>query len=111
MVLTSRNDRHKISSTLFLRKTVSLQISGKGCASCVARIERRLKAIDGVKEARVNLATEKAAIIYDPDVVKEKNFGQVIEDLGYQVSPIEEKKEKLTIAIGGITCAAFVNSI
>ena len=44
---------------------VELPIEGMTCASCAARIERRLNKLDGVS-ASVNYATEKAAVEYDP---------------------------------------------
>jgi len=41
---------------------VELAIEGMTCASCVGRVERALKAVPGVDEAIVNLATERATI-------------------------------------------------
>ena len=38
----------------------SLEITGMTCASCVRRIEKKLIRLDGVDDARVNLATEVA---------------------------------------------------
>ena len=46
----------------------SFPIEGMTCASCAARIERKLNKLDGVT-ATVNYATEKAAVDYDPAVV------------------------------------------
>ncbi|MBI2034270.1 MAG: cation transporter, partial [Candidatus Levybacteria bacterium] len=42
-------------------------IKGMHCASCVKVTERALKKVPGVKEAVVNLATEKATVTYDQD--------------------------------------------
>ncbi len=92
-------------------QTASLQIQGMSCASCVARIEKTLKALSGVKDASVNLATEKAAILYDPKIIQEDDFIRAVEDLGYHVPQKSEKAEKLNISVGGITCAACVNRI
>ncbi|MFC0254032.1 heavy metal translocating P-type ATPase [Massilia consociata] len=39
-----------------------LRIEGMTCASCVARVEKALRAVPGVEEAAVNLATEKASV-------------------------------------------------
>ena len=39
-----------------------LSVQGMTCASCVARVERALKAVPGVSQASVNLATEKAHV-------------------------------------------------
>ena len=79
------------------------------CASCAARIERGLKAVAGVEEAHVNLATEKAEIVFNPAKVDDKALVQTIQDLGYQVVPPRE--DKLTISVGGMTCAACVNRV
>ncbi len=43
-------------------RTISLSIKGMSCASCVGRVERTLKALPGVAEATVNLATERAIV-------------------------------------------------
>ena len=42
-------------------RTVSLSIGGMTCASCVARVEKKLGKLDGVS-ASVNLATESARV-------------------------------------------------
>ena len=39
-----------------------LSVEGMTCASCVARVERALGKLDGVVEANVNLATERATV-------------------------------------------------
>ena len=43
-----------------------LPIEGMTCASCVARVERALKAVPGVEEAHVNLVTGRASVTFDP---------------------------------------------
>ncbi|MCC6916666.1 heavy metal translocating P-type ATPase [Nitrosomonas sp.] len=43
--------------------TVELAVEGMTCASCVARLERALKAIPGVTDATVNLAAERATVL------------------------------------------------
>ena len=96
------------SKTQLLNKT-HFSISGMTCASCAARIERGLKAVAGVEEAHVNLATEKAEIVFNPVKVDDKALVQTIQDLGYQVVPPRE--DKLTISVGGMTCAACVNRV
>ncbi|MBM4331699.1 MAG: copper-translocating P-type ATPase [Deltaproteobacteria bacterium] len=89
---------------------VSLPVTGMTCASCAGRIERGLSSLEGVKKANVNLATERATVEYDPRVLEKEGIIQAIEDLGYGVSkPVEE--EKLSISIGGMTCAACVNRV
>ncbi len=43
-------------------RTVTLRVEGMECASCSARVERVLSRLDGVAEAGVNLATERATV-------------------------------------------------
>jgi Cu+-exporting ATPase len=60
---------------------VDLQIGGMTCASCAARIEKKLNKIDGVT-ATVNFATEKARVDYVGDVSPEE-LVETIEQAGY----------------------------
>ena len=45
--------------------TLTLPIDGMTCASCVARVEKALARVPGVREAHVNLATEQASLALD----------------------------------------------
>ena len=51
--------------------TVELSIDGMTCASCAARVEKKLNKLDGVT-ATVNFATEKARVEYGGDVTPEQ---------------------------------------
>ncbi len=82
-------------------KQINMQVGGMTCAACSARVERGLKKIDGVSEASVNLATEKALVVYDPARVGKERFIEAIQNMGYTV-----KTERVTIPVGGMTCAA-----
>ncbi|PWW17538.1 Cu+-exporting ATPase [Cytobacillus oceanisediminis] len=82
-------------------KEVQLPISGMTCAACSSRIEKGLNKLDGVQEANVNLALEKASVKYNPDVTSVEAFEKKIEDLGYAV--VSEKAE---FELLGMTCAA-----
>ena len=60
---------------------IELKIGGMTCASCAARIEKRLNKLDGV-EATVNYATEKAVVSFPPEFHAEDLVAQV-ESAGY----------------------------
>ena len=64
-----------------------LPIEGMTCASCVNRIERFLKRTDGVVEASVNLATERATVRVDPTVAGRAELVSAVESAGYDVRP------------------------
>jgi len=66
---------------------LSLAIEGMTCASCVNRIERFLRKADGVIDANVNLATERATVRFDPTVAGRTELVKAIEAAGYDVRP------------------------
>lgn len=83
-----------------IKKTFSLK--GMHCASCVRVTERALKKVPGVKDAVVNLATEKATVTYDEknctpqqlaDSIKKTGYTLQIEQLGEDIEVKEKKKE------------------
>ncbi len=63
------------------RESVELDISGMTCASCAARIEKKLNKLDGV-QASVNYATEKARVLYPP-LLRVEDLIQVVANTGY----------------------------
>ncbi len=84
----------------------SLPIRGMTCASCVAHVERALKAVPGVSLVSVNLATETASIDFDSAIASPQILAQAIEKGGYEI-PIQTH----TLHIGGMTCASCVNHV
>ncbi|WP_327677379.1 heavy metal translocating P-type ATPase [Streptomyces sp. NBC_00467] len=56
-----------MTTTVTETAEVELAIGGMTCASCAARIEKKLNRMDGVR-ATVNYATEKAKVVYDSDL-------------------------------------------
>ena len=54
-----------LTSTSVPGALVELPVEGMTCASCVGRVERALKKVPGVRDAVVNLATEKASLSLD----------------------------------------------
>lgn len=76
-------------------------IVGMHCASCVRVIEKSLNRTSGVKEANVNLATEKATVTYESDICSEDQLESAVSNVGYKIitkddtiSPDLEKEQK-----------------
>ncbi|NIN69753.1 MAG: heavy metal translocating P-type ATPase [Anaerolineae bacterium] len=72
---------------------VELPITGMTCANCVQTVERALRKVDGVLEANVNLATEKATVEYIPSVVNLRTLTKAVEEAGYGVIVVEDEVE------------------
>ena len=73
------------------RGKISLSVTGMTCAACARRVEKALSGTDGVLAAKVNLATEKAAVEYDPSSVSTEELAGVVEGVGYGVVPEDEE--------------------
>ncbi len=81
--------------------TITLDVEGMTCASCVGRVERALKAVSGVSSATVNLATERAEI--SGASLDRAALVQAVEDVGYDVA-----SPPVDLEIEGMTCASCV---
>ncbi len=69
-----------------------MPVDGMSCASCVARIEKALAAMDGVVSASVNLASGKASVGYIPGAVSVEDLIRTVNGLGYRASsPVREE--------------------
>ena len=70
------------------REEVTLGVTGMTCASCVRRIEKAFSRTPGVHEASVNLATEKATVVFDPTVAGLDQLTAAVEQAGYGVGAL-----------------------
>ncbi|WP_249012053.1 cation-translocating P-type ATPase [Conexibacter sp. DBS9H8] len=65
--------------------TVELELDGMTCASCAARIEKRLNRLEGVS-ASVNYASEQASVAFDPERASVSALIAAVEAAGYHAA-------------------------
>ncbi len=70
--------------------SVELSVQGMTCASCVGRVEKSLRAVKGVKEATVNLATERATV---RGTAGAEDLITAIEKIGYEASLVDNQSQ------------------
>ncbi len=70
----------------------TLDLQGMHCASCVGRIERSLKKVAGVEDAAVNLATNRARVLYDPALATPASLIAAVEKSGYAAAPVADAR-------------------
>ena len=75
-------------------REVIIPIEGMTCAACSRAVDRAINKLEGVKEGSVNLATEKARVIYDPQTTRLSDIRDAIVKAGYK--PLEIKAESQT---------------
>ena len=88
----------------------SYQLGGVSCQVCVNKIEKKLKKLEGTKEAIVNLSTEKLSIDYDENILNENTIKETVTKLGYEIEEIQDLKE-VELDIDGISCQMCVSKI
>ncbi len=70
--------------------SVTIPIGGMTCAACAQRVEKVIKKQNGVTAVSVNIATEKATVSYDPQVIRLSEIRQAIEESGYKALELEK---------------------
>jgi Cu+-exporting ATPase len=84
---------------------LTFKVDGMTCASCVSRVEKALKAVPGVENVSVNLATEKATVRATPGISLD-SLSAAVEKAGYGVPG-----ETVSLSISGMTCASCVGRV
>ena len=69
-------------------------IKGMHCASCVRVIERALSKVEGVSEAKVNIASEKAYVSYDSSKVTDEKITSTVANAGYQAVNAQDNSDQ-----------------
>jgi Cu+-exporting ATPase len=87
-------------------KKVEFPVTGMSCASCVARVEKGLSKMEGIADVKVNFASEKATVTFDPTHVHLGDLIGTVKDLGYEAG-----MEKVTLPIHGMSCASCVKKV
>ena len=85
---------------------LTLDIEGMTCAACSTRLEKALTRADGVREASVNLATERAVVTIDAGATDLPAVAEAVSRAGFAVGT-----ETLSFAVEGMTCAACAGRV
>ena len=80
--------------------TRALGITGMTCASCVRRVEKSLTRVPGVREASVNLATERATVVSDPATASLEQLKTAIQQAGYGAYEVEGSAADASVPVG-----------
>lgn len=101
-------------------RTIQVRITGMTCAACSNSVESALNSVNGVLRASVALLQNRADVVFDPNLVKDEDVKNAIEDAGFEAEILPEPGTFGTkphgalvgqFTIGGMTCAACVNSV
>ncbi|MBI2590856.1 MAG: copper-translocating P-type ATPase, partial [Candidatus Blackburnbacteria bacterium] len=101
-------------------ETKTFKISGMHCASCVRLIEKRLLKLEGISEAVVNFATEKARVTFDPGKISEEELCKAVAEIGYKAvldqqksmdAEEEVKRKELAKLLRKVAIALFAGAL
>ena len=97
-------------------RTQAFAVEGMDCADCAAKLESRLKRLDGVTEARVDFALARLTVSYSPARVPEASLRAAAGELGYRLSGerrrerrfwLSDRRAITTLASGVLVIAGF----
>lgn len=98
-------------------REVILPISGMSCASCANAVEKAISKLEGVNEVSVNLATEKARIVYSSSTTGISEIKDVVSKAGYKALEIEageqvdRERERREQEIGSLRRRLMISAI
>ena len=85
---------------------IILPVKGMSCASCAARIEKKVGELNGIHDVSVVFGSEKASVVLDPSTTSIEEVLQAIDKLGFEVP-----QNKMTFPVEGMTCASCVSRV
>jgi Cu+-exporting ATPase len=86
--------------------SIDIPIQGMTCASCVGRVEKAIRSVEGVTAANVNLATERAHVEFASSGTHPTAVADAIRAAGYEPS-----ETTIELKIDGMTCASCVTRV
>ncbi|KAF0909117.1 hypothetical protein E2562_031623 [Oryza meyeriana var. granulata] len=101
-------------------RRVQVRVTGMTCSACTGAVEAAVSARRGVRGVAVSLLQSRARVVFDPVLAKTEDIIGAIEDAGFEAellpdSTVSQPKPQNTLSgqfrIGGMTCAACVNSV
>lgn len=68
-----------------MKAHAQIDLHGLDCASCVPRIEKQLKRVQGIEDARVSYLLNRLCVTFDPSKINRSEIEAAIERLGYRL--------------------------
>jgi Cu+-exporting ATPase len=84
-------------------------VEGMHCASCVARVEKQVSAIDGVSSVAVSINNQSMRVVINDESLIDEIIKKV-SDIGYQAK-LEDTSKEISVRVKGITCSNCVKTI
>ena len=88
-----------------LDQRLVIPVEGMTCASCVGRVEKGIRAVAGVRDVSVNLATNRATVDLDAGHTPEPILAAI------RKAGFETRDESAELSVQGMTCASCVGRV
>lgn len=83
-------NKDTVSTDTSPTREIDFYVKGMSCAACSKAAERSLNKTSGITSASVNIATEKACVVYNPDLCSLEDMKKSIEGAGFKLVTNEE---------------------
>ncbi len=87
-------------------QSANLPIAGMTCGACAVRLEKALNRVNGIDQATVNFAIERANVAYDPAQTTVTEIANAVTMAGFDVG-----RDTFSFQVGGMTCSACSNRV
>ena len=87
-------------------QSADFPIEGMTCGACAVRLEKALNRVNGIDQATVNFAIERANVAYDPAQTTVTEIANAVTMAGFDVG-----RDTFSFQVGGMTCSACSNRV
>ncbi|MDZ7676604.1 MAG: heavy metal translocating P-type ATPase [Acidimicrobiales bacterium] len=94
-----------------MRTRLDLPVDGMTCGACTAKVARTLDGLEGVETANVSLASARASIVFDDDIVTRETFEEAITGVGYSVPEVDDHEASELAWIRTVTRRLLVAAV
>ncbi|GAB2302261.1 Copper-transporting ATPase [Dionaea muscipula] len=91
-------------------------VVGMTCSACAGSVEKAIKRLPGIREAIVDVLSNRAQVLFYPSFVNEETIRETIEDAGFVASVIKDEVIEGSTQIGrmgirGMTCTSCSSTV
>jgi Cu+-exporting ATPase len=93
-------------------RSVTLEVRGMTCGSCVGSIESHLRQVPGIHSISVSLLAQRAEVHFNDAILQPNKIAELITDMGFDATVLELDAVKVVnLKIYGMTCASCSGTI
>lgn len=103
-------EKQQLNTSSLINEKLEFRIHGMDCPSCALTIERGLRGLENIQEAKVNYNTAKLQVVGN-NVLSLGNVENQVQNLGFKIERLNQNKDFRTYDVVGMDCGSCAKSI